>query len=125
MSICLSYKNILNNSIPHIVIRYVHHGSIQDHRFLNIVFEDGLSSILNNKGFFPYQNNNTYICCTYDPNYKTTVKVKCDKCKLWEDNKKRKKYIIHHIPYFTDDRSIFFFLNTLASTYRPHRPIQG
>ena len=29
------------------------------------------------------------------------------------------------IPYFTDDRSIFFFLNTLASTYRPHRPIQG
>jgi hypothetical protein len=30
-----------------------------------------------------------------------------------------------HIPYFTDDRSIFFFLNTLASTYRPHRPIQG
>jgi hypothetical protein len=30
-----------------------------------------------------------------------------------------------HIPYFTDDRSIFFFLNMLASTYRPHRPIQG
>jgi hypothetical protein len=30
-----------------------------------------------------------------------------------------------NIPYFTDDRSIFFFLNTLASTYRPHRPIQG
>jgi hypothetical protein len=29
------------------------------------------------------------------------------------------------IPYFTDDRSIFVFLNTLASTYRPHRPIQG
>ena len=29
------------------------------------------------------------------------------------------------VPYFTDDRSIFFFLNTLASTYRPHRPIQG
>jgi len=27
--------------------------------------------------------------------------------------------------FFTDDRSIFFFLNTLASTYRPHRPIQG
>jgi hypothetical protein len=30
-----------------------------------------------------------------------------------------------YILYFTDDRSIFFFLNTLASTYRPHRPIQG
>ena len=29
------------------------------------------------------------------------------------------------IKYFTDDRSIFFFLITLASTYRPHRPIQG
>ena len=29
------------------------------------------------------------------------------------------------IPYFTDDRLIFFSLNTLASTYRPHRPIQG
>jgi hypothetical protein len=30
-----------------------------------------------------------------------------------------------NVPYFTDDRSIFFFFNTLASTYRPHRPIQG
>jgi DNA mismatch repair ATPase MutS len=30
-----------------------------------------------------------------------------------------------YIPYFTDDRSIFVFLNTLASTYHPHRPIQG
>ena len=29
------------------------------------------------------------------------------------------------VPYFTDDRSIFFFLNTLASINRPHRPIQG
>jgi hypothetical protein len=28
----------------------------------------------------------------------------------------------YQIPYFTDDRSIFFFLNTLASSYRPHRP---
>ena len=33
--------------------------------------------------------------------------------------------IIDIIPYFTDDRSIFFSLNTLASTYCPHRPIQG
>ena len=33
--------------------------------------------------------------------------------------------ITAYIPYFTDDRSIFFFLNMLASTYRPHRPIQG
>jgi hypothetical protein len=32
---------------------------------------------------------------------------------------------LFRIPYFTDDRSIFFSLNTLASTYRPHRPIQG
>jgi transposase len=45
------------------------------------------------------------------------------------------KIIIHYylplknikrlLPYFMDDRSMFFFLNTLASTYRPHRPIQG
>ena len=28
----------------------------------------------------------------------------------------------YQIPYFTDDRSIFFFLNTLALSYRPHRP---
>ena len=30
----------------------------------------------------------------------------------------------YQIPYFTDDKSSFFPLNKLASTY-PHRPIQG
>ena len=30
-----------------------------------------------------------------------------------------------HIQHFSDDRSISFFLNTLASTYHPHRPIPG
>ena len=36
-----------------------------------------------------------------------------------------KQIACHYLPYFTDDRSIFFSLNTLVSTYRPHRPIQG
>jgi hypothetical protein len=69
-------------------------------------------------------HSNQWPCIFFFCRYFLNQLLRSEWSRVWSHDKKT-LYFQNELPYFTDDRSIFFLLNTLASTYRPHRPIQG